>query len=102
MRVSHSAFSPVNRGDAGDLVSIDKLPPYTEVCGTLNETLLNDEWTILFMDTCTLKISRAFIVDSRGLASQRPPVDVGILWTGEGSEPVRWRILNSFIQSKDE
>jgi hypothetical protein len=48
---------------------------------------------LLFMDTCTLKISRKFIFDSRGLDSQRPPVDIGILWTGEGSEPVRWRIL---------
>ncbi|MAH17456.1 MAG: hypothetical protein CL960_03035 [Euryarchaeota archaeon] len=102
MRVSHSAFSPVNRSVAGDLVSVDGLPPYTEVCGTLNETLLNDEWMLLFMDTCTLKISRKFIFDSRGLDSQRPPVDIGILWTGEGSEPVRWRILDSFIQSRNE
>jgi len=102
MRVSHSAFSPTNRGVAGDLVSIDKLSPYTEVCGKLNETLLNDEWTILFMDTCTLKISREFIVDCRGLDALRPPVDIVILWTGEKPGQVRWRRLNPFIQNRDE
>jgi hypothetical protein len=86
-------LSSTNRGVAGDLVSIDKLSPYTEVCGTLNETLQNDEWLLLFMDTCTLKISREFIVDCRGLDSQRPPVDIGILWTGEKPGQVRWRRL---------
>lgn len=89
------SLSSINRGVAGDLVSIDKLSPYTEVCGTLNETLLNDEWTILFMDTCTLKISREFIVDYRGLDALRPPVDIGILWTGEGDTPVRWRVAGN-------
>ncbi len=66
-------LSSINRGVAGDLVSIDKLSPYTEVCGTLNETLQNDEWLLLFMDTCTLKISREFIVDCRSLYSLLPP-----------------------------
>ena len=87
--------SPVNSGDASNLVTVDELPPYTEVCGALKETLGNDEWTILFMDTCTLKISREFIVDCRGLDALRPPVDIGILWTGEGDTPVRWRVAGN-------
>ena len=89
-----SDSSPLwNAGGVDKLVRIEELPPFTEICGTLSETLQNDEWLLLFMDTCTLKISRVFIVDCRGLDSQRPPVDIGILWTGEKPGQVRWRRL---------
>ena len=90
----NSDSSPLwNAGGVDKLVRIEELPPFTEICGTLSETLQNDEWLLLFMDTCTLKISRVFIVDCRGLDSQRPPGDIGILWTGEKPGQVRWRRL---------
>ena len=86
----NSDSSPLwNAGGVDKLVRIEELPPFTEICGTLSETLQNDEWLLLFMDTCTLKISREFIVDCHTLDSQRLSVDIGILWTGEGSEPVK-------------
>jgi len=101
--VFRSDSSPLwNAGGVDKLVRIEELPSFTEICGTLKETLLNDEWLQLFMDTCTLKISREFIVDCRGLDALRPPVDIVILWTGEKPGQVRWRRLNPFIQNRDE
>ena len=91
-----SDSSPLwNAGGVDKLVRIEELPPFTEICGTLSETLQNDEWLLLFMDTCTLKISREFIVDCRALDALRPPGDIGILWTGEGDTPVRWRVAGN-------